>query len=159
MKTDKSQMPHQAGNEENTEEDYKPNTVPAFQRLADLFFSAVLLSYGSYGLWNNDIYIPTKRSGIHLHDLPAWVMFGAIVSACLVMISTCIDHYDKRNNEIKYQRFASTVKLVAWLFFLLSLSMEITRFDGSLIGVVFLVLVFLAMLMFLVWIFRLKRTS
>jgi hypothetical protein len=156
METDKRQMLHQAGYGENTEENYKPNTVPAFQRWKSLFFSAVLLTYGIYGVWINDLYVPGKRSnGTHLQDLPAWVMFGAIFSACLVMISTCIDHYDKRNNEIKYQRFASTSERVAWLFFAMSFTMHIAHFGGSLKDFAALALVSFVMWWLILWIYRL----
>lgn len=154
METENSPTTQHAANDEGIEEkEYKPNKVPLFHRLRNLFSSIALLAYGTYGLWVNDIYIPAgDPQGTHLHDLPAWVMFGAFVSACLVMISVCIDHYDKRNNEINYQRFARTFQYVGWFFFALSASMQITRYDGSLTGLAVLVPVFSGFSLILLWI-------
>jgi hypothetical protein len=157
METDNSPKTQHAANEEGIKgKEYNPNKVPLFHRLRNLFFSMALLAYGTYGLWVNDLYIPAgDPKGIHLHDLPAWVMFGAFVSACLVMISVCIDHYDKRNNEINYQRFASTFQHVAYFFFALSASMQITSYDGSLKGLAVLVPVFSGFSLILLWLARL----
>ena len=83
---------------------HMPNSIPRSERISYLIFSALLLAYGSYGVWTNDLYVPGRRSnGIHLHDVPAWIMYGAIVCACLVMLSVVLDHYDRRNNERHYR--------------------------------------------------------
>jgi hypothetical protein len=107
---------------------YTPNHIPANERMQNAAFSILLFAYGTYGVWVNDLYIPGKRSrGVHLHDVPAWIMYGAIVCACLVMLSVVVDHYDKRNNETNYKRFADTFRLLGWGFFVLSLVMAIIR--------------------------------
>lgn len=140
------------------EKHYKPNQIPASQRLFNLFASVFLLAHGTYGLLINDLYIASKRSrGIHLHDMPAWVMFGAFVSGCLVMISVCLDHYDSRNNEIKYQKFANTFKPLAWIFFALSLSMQMTNFDGNFKSLPVLIAVFAISMLLLFWANRLME--
>lgn len=105
---------------------YKPNFIPADERLKNAVFSILLFAYGSYGVWVNDLYIPGKRSkGIHLHDVPAWIMYGAMICACLVMLSVVVDHYDKRNNENHYKVFAGVFKFLGWVFFVLSLIVAI----------------------------------
>lgn len=107
---------------------YTPNHIPAEQRMRNIAFSVALFAYGSYGVWVNDLYIPGKRSrGIHLHDVPAWIMYGAIICACLVMLSVVVDHYDTRNNEINYKWFADFFTFFGWGFFALSLIMAIIR--------------------------------
>jgi hypothetical protein len=107
---------------------YKPNHIPADERLKNSVFSILLFSYGTYGVWVNDLYIPGKRSkGIHLHDVPAWIMYGAIICACMVMLSVVVDHYDRRNNEANYKWFADVFKFLGWAFFVLSLIMAIIR--------------------------------
>jgi len=107
---------------------YTPNHIPANERLQNAAFSILLFAYGSYGVWVNDLYIPGKRSrGVHLHDVPAWIMYGAITCACLVMLSVVVDHYDKRNNETNYKLFANIFKYLGWGFFALSLMMAIIR--------------------------------
>jgi hypothetical protein len=96
---------------------YTPNHIPAKERMQNIIFSILLFAYGSYGVWVNDLYIPGKRSkGIHLHDVPAWIMYGAIICACLVMFSVVINYYDKRNNEAGYKLFANVFRLLGWGF-------------------------------------------
>ena len=107
---------------------HTPNHIPASERIRHIVFSILLFAYGSYGVYVNDLYLPGKRSkGIHLHDVPAWIMYGAILCACLVMISVVIDHYDKRNNENNYRLFARIFKFLGWGFFVLSLAMAVIR--------------------------------
>jgi TRAP-type C4-dicarboxylate transport system permease small subunit len=107
---------------------HTPNHIPAGERVRNAIFSVLLFAYGSYGVWINDLYIPGKRSkGIHLHDVPAWIMYGAIICACLVMLSVVVDHYDQRNNETNYKLFATTFKYLGLGFFGLSLVMAVIR--------------------------------
>lgn len=108
--------------------DYTPNHIPANERMQNIAFSILLAVYGAYGVWVNDLYIPGKRSkGIHLHDVPAWIMYAAFTCACLVMLSVVVDHYDKRNNETNYKLFANVFRYLGWVFFVLSLIMAIIR--------------------------------
>ncbi|MGZ3802538.1 MAG: hypothetical protein ACXVCL_20435 [Bdellovibrio sp.] len=84
--------------------------------MQNIIFSSLLFAYGT---WINDLYIPGKRKGIHLHDVPAWIMYGAIICACLVMLLVIIDHYDKRNNETCYKFFADVFSPLDGDFFAL----------------------------------------
>lgn len=105
---------------------YIPNKIPSKERLTNIIFSLFLFMYGSYGIFINDIYIPGKRSkGVHLHDEPALFMYGAIICACIVMISVVIDHYDERDNEHKYQAIGRLFKFTGWSLFILSLAYSI----------------------------------
>lgn len=83
---------------------YVPNHIPAGERLTLIVLSLLLLTYGSYGVWTNDLYLPAKRGGIHLNDASAWVMFGAFACACLCTLVLVADHYDRRDNELDYWR-------------------------------------------------------
>lgn len=96
---------------------YVPNDIPSGERIGYIIFSLLLICYGTFGVWVNDLYVPGKRRGIHLHDAPAWVMYGAIICACLVLLSVVIDHYDRRNNERHYRTFASVGGFLGWTFF------------------------------------------
>ncbi len=101
---------------------YIPNRIPLSERILNTVSAVFLLAYGTYGIYVNDLYIPGKRSkGVHLHDVPAWIMYGAFICACLVLISEVIDHYDTRNNEHVYHRFANICKYLGWGFFGLSM--------------------------------------
>lgn len=107
---------------------YTPNHIPAAERTKNIVFSILLFAYGSYGVSVNDLYVPGRRSrGMHLHDVPAWIMYGAIVCACIVMLSVVVDHYDKRNNETNYRLFAENFRFLGWGFFGMSLIMAIFR--------------------------------
>jgi hypothetical protein len=105
---------------------YSPNRIPRKERIVHVVFSILLFAYGGYGVWVNDLYMPGRRGrGIHLHDVPAWVMYGAMLCAVAVMLSVVLDHYDKRNNEVNYQRFANIGKYCGWSLFGLSLVLAI----------------------------------
>lgn len=97
---------------------YIPNHIPLDERALHIILSLLLLAYGGYGVWVNDLYIPGKRSrGVHLHDVSAWIMYGAMICACLVMLSVLLDHYDRRNNETHYRRFAAIGGFLGWSLF------------------------------------------
>ncbi|MDR7133915.1 hypothetical protein J2X06_001099 [Lysobacter niastensis] len=101
---------------------YIPNLIPSGERANHIIFSLLLFAYGGYGVWVNDLYIPGKRSrGVHLHDVPAWLMCGAMICACIVMLSVVADHYDRRNNERHYRIFAEVGKFFGWALFGVSL--------------------------------------
>lgn len=106
---------------------YVPNQIPANARNQYIAFSLLLGAYGTYGVWVNDLYMPARRGSIHLHDAPAWVMYGAILCACLVMLSVVADHYDRRDNEIGYRLFADVFKVIGWILFGLSLIFSAIR--------------------------------
>jgi hypothetical protein len=112
---------------------FSPNHIPAKERVTNTLFAVFLLAYGGYGIWVNDLFIPAGKhgNGIHLHNLSAWVMYGAFICASLVMLSVVVDHYDKRDNEINYKRFADTFRVIGWNFFILSLIIAVIRFFRS----------------------------
>ena len=100
---------------------YLPNHIPTRERLNHLFMSLLLLSYGGYGVWVNDLYIPGKRGGMHLHNSPAWLMYGAMLCACLVMLAVVVDHYDHRDNERHYRTVVKGGSFLGWTMFGISL--------------------------------------
>lgn len=100
---------------------YVPNHIPSGARLGLVLSSLFLLAYGAYGVWVNDLYLPGRRGGIHLHDAAAWTMFGAITCGCIVMLLVIIDHYDRRENELNYWRATRFLRGLGWTCFVLSL--------------------------------------
>ncbi|WP_299775945.1 hypothetical protein [uncultured Pseudoteredinibacter sp.] len=97
---------------------YIPNKISLAERLWNIALSALLLIYGGYGIYINDLYLPARTgSGLSLHDGPAILMFGAFACGALVMLSVVVDHYDERDNEYKYQVFARVFKYLAWSLF------------------------------------------
>lgn len=108
---------------------FSPNHIPTAERVTNTLFAVFLLSYGGYGVWVNDLIIPGKHgSGLHLHGLTAWVMFAALICASLVLLTVVADHYDKRDNEINYKRFADLFRVIGWNLFAVSLIIGVIRF-------------------------------
>ena len=91
---------------------YQPNNIPLKDRMVSKLFSVVLIVYGGYGIYVNDLCIPSRRGGFHLSDEPALLMYAAFICGSLVMLSVVIDHYDERDNEHKYQLFSKFFKLL-----------------------------------------------
>ena len=100
---------------------YTPNHIPSWKRVAYVAASLFLIVYGFHGLWTNDLYVPGRRLGTHLHGASAWIMFLAMLSACTVMLSVVLDHYDQENNEMKYELFARAITVLGWSLFGLAL--------------------------------------
>lgn len=107
---------------------YIPNKIPLEIRKLNIGISLLLLGYGGYGIYVNDLYLPSRRSrGVHLHDEPALIMYGAFICGSLVMLSVVIDHYDKRDNEHKYHIFAQICKYLGWGLFGLALFYDLAN--------------------------------
>lgn len=88
--------------------------------------SLVLVALGAIGVWTGKLLLPGRRtsgpSGIEMSPgITAWLMYGAMTCACLVMLSVVVDHYDRRDNETSYRRFARTFRIVGWALFAVAL--------------------------------------
>ncbi len=94
--------------------DYTPNKIALSERVACALLSVFLTVYGGYGLYKNDLYISARRGGVHFSNEPAWLMYGAFVCGCIVMISVIVDHYDERNNERGYRIFRNVFKYIGF---------------------------------------------
>ncbi len=110
-------------------EQHTPNHIPASERLVYVILSLFLLVYGGCGVWSDHLDIPSKggRVTLTLHGVPAWIMYGACICGCLVMLSVVIDHYDKRNNETKYKQFADVFRMLGLGLVALSLVVAMFR--------------------------------
>lgn len=109
---------------------YRPNKVPPKEQVIFVVFSIFLLVYGTTGIINDDLFIlggsngsrsraATVRTGVHLHGPAAWCIYAGMLCAVACMVSMVIDHYDKRDNEIQYKRFAEITQLLGVLFMFL----------------------------------------
>lgn len=100
---------------------YQPNRVPLHDRIVRAVVAAVIFSYGLYGIVVGDLVLPSKMGHrIHLHGLPALLAFAAMAFAAANLVSMIFDHYDTRNNEERYRRFAKVTSNLAWTCLLLS---------------------------------------
>ena len=108
--------------------DYTPNHIPAKSRWLHSIFALGILAYGAWGVWVDDLFLPGRRGpGIHLHGTPAWVMFGAMACASLMMLLVVVDHYDRRNNEHNYKAIASVVSWVMGGLFFAALGLHLMQ--------------------------------
>lgn len=97
---------------------YVPNSIPASERQANFVLGFSLLAYGYIGLRIDDVMVPlTKRTLLHLHGIPAWLMVGAMICFAAAVLSVVIDHYDHRDNEHHYLRFSKAARAAAWWLF------------------------------------------
>lgn len=107
--------------------DHTPNHIPKAERFLNAVYAAVIVVLGAIGLTTGELLIPGRRSsgpnGLALQGPSAWAMYAAMVCACAVLLSVFADHYDRRNNEINYRRFAQIGKVLGWSFFFLSLAL------------------------------------
>lgn len=66
-----------------------------------------------------------------MHGEPMWIMLGAFACAVANLLSIVIDHYDRRNNEINYRRFAKVTRILGWVLFGLAIVLDIFVFKRS----------------------------
>jgi hypothetical protein len=107
-----------------TEMKYTPNHISFGERVFHILLSLGLIGYGLLGFLENDLYLPGKRRGIHLHGTPALMMFIAMLCAAAAFLSVVIDHYDKRDNERYHRFFARLGEVAGWTFFGLALALD-----------------------------------
>ena len=90
-----------------------PNHISYDERTKCILFAAALLIYGTIGWFNDDIYIPGKRGrGIHFHGTACTLIYEAFIFGAANFASVVVDHYDGRNNETNYQRFAKVTRII-----------------------------------------------
>jgi MFS family permease len=105
---------------------YSPNRIDLSTRVFHVLSSLGLLAYGAFGLWIDDLYVPGKRGkGIHFHGIAAVTMFFAMLSACVVLCSVVVDHYDRRDNESAYRRVATYGEFVGWSLMFAAVLLEL----------------------------------
>ncbi|WP_202842208.1 hypothetical protein [Luteimonas saliphila] len=106
--------------------DYTPNHISGSERFISVLYAVVIIAIGVLGLTTGDLLIPGRRTsgptGVALQGPAAWAMYAAMVCACAVLLSVVVDHYDRRDNEIDYRRFARIGKVLGWCLFFLSLA-------------------------------------
>lgn len=109
--------------------EYTPNHIPKSARILNVVLSTILLIYGGFGVWADDLFLPGRAtSGVHLHGEPAWIMYAAMIVASFNLLSVVVDHYDRRNNETNYRQFARITQVGGWLLFGSALLLDIIIF-------------------------------
>lgn len=110
---------------------YQPNVVPRGVRLGRTAAALFVLAYAVYGLLIDDLVIEfpvrqrsTLGGALHLHGVVAWTMAAAMLCAVAVLVSAVVDHYDKRDNEAAYRRFAARGYEAAWTLGIVAILMH-----------------------------------
>jgi hypothetical protein len=111
---------------------YTPNHIPYKGRVLSIIFSTLLLGYGIVAFVIDDLYLPGRRSGgMHLHGNSLYIMLAAFACAAANLVSVVVDHYDRRNNETNYRRFARVTRILGWLLFGLAIILDILVFHTA----------------------------
>ena len=87
-------------------ESYVPNAVPKSKRVFGVIWSLFLLLYGVFSFFKGDLWIPGvgAASGISFTGEALIIVLVAIFFSCCNLLLPVIDHFDKRDNEIIYQK-------------------------------------------------------
>ena len=87
--------------------EWKPNAIALTERVASVLLASILLLYGLSGLFTGGFSVSfTKGSaGLNITGRPAWLLAAAAFTSALVPLSVLLDHYDKRDNEVRYRTF------------------------------------------------------
>jgi hypothetical protein len=97
--------------------------IPLAERIVHVLLSIFLICYGVHGLLTDDLFLPSKHGrGTHLHGTPMVLMIISMACATIVLMSTVIDYYDRRDNDRSYKLFARIAGYCGWTFFVLSLA-------------------------------------
>ncbi|MGF1727792.1 hypothetical protein [Photobacterium nomapromontoriensis] len=95
-----------------------PNEVPLSRRIRNIFLVVSLLVYAGYSMYIDEIIIPTENGILYVNGNLIFGVHLAIICAVIVLLLEVADHYDKRANESKYEKWSSFFnKLGNILFF------------------------------------------
>ena len=87
---------------------YKPNIVSIRERIITIIIVPIGFVYYTNQLITNGYIeiIFEQRSGlISYYGISAYVLYFGLISLLSAQVSVLVDHYDKRDNEIKYFNF------------------------------------------------------
>ncbi|GDY11968.1 hypothetical protein LBMAG53_08460 [Planctomycetota bacterium] len=105
---------------------YLPNHIPPEKRVSYMLLVTAMLTYGIYGIWEDDLWIPAKHGdGVHFHGFPAWVFFAALLLSAASVLTIVVDHYDRRNNEDFYGKLSMALGNSAFLMFISAIACQL----------------------------------
>lgn len=102
-----------------------PNFVPKKERFKNSLIAVFLLLYGGYGIATGSLLFPARGGALELYGAPAWVMYIALIFTSLKLLAVVLDHYDKRDNQSTYKSFNRFFKVMAWIFFIISIILAV----------------------------------
>ena len=94
--------------------DHIPNRISPSERTGYILFAAALIIYGSIAWYNGEIYIPVRNiEGLRFTGTACGLVCSGLFVGAVTCLSFVANYYDKRNNEIYYERFAGVTRIVA----------------------------------------------
>ncbi|MDH4319742.1 MAG: hypothetical protein OEV64_15275 [Desulfobulbaceae bacterium] len=94
---------------------YLPNTVSEMKQAVNILLSLGIVAYVVHGLVVDSLLVPAKRGEyLEFHGYSAYILAFSALLMVLNIISTVVDHYDRRNNEIKYVQAKKILFRSAW---------------------------------------------
>lgn len=104
-----------------------PNQISKLLRRKYLLQSFGIALYAIFGLCLGKVAIPIRFQAYTFEGVAALVLISAMFMAIFNMLSVVIDHYDKRNNEHIYQRFARFTHILGWVLFVLAIILKVIQ--------------------------------
>ncbi|TMN73604.1 hypothetical protein CWB85_02755 [Pseudoalteromonas sp. S1727] len=92
-------------------EQYVPNSLTRTHRVFNVLLILALITYGGYGIYFEELYLPLDEDAeLTLYGTSIYIACTAFGFGCLILLAQIIDHYDKRDNEQKYDRFIAVCR-------------------------------------------------
>ena len=97
-------------------------TLILTKRMLSLTLALLLLLWGGYGLYVDDLLIPPLFEKTVSHTShPTYLMFSAFICGAMMLTSSVLNQYELKNNEPTQPSFARYVGWFGWFFFLAAL--------------------------------------
>jgi len=104
-----------------------PNHISGPLRRRYVLQSIAITAYAAFGLYVGKIVLPAKLHAFVFKGVPAFVLVAAMLMAILNMLSVVLDHHDKRDNELNYERFAEFTRMLGWLLLGLATILQVLQ--------------------------------
>jgi hypothetical protein len=105
--------------------------ISTVERLAYLILASFLLVYGTISLINDGLYIPGKFGGAVFHGIPLIILYSSMLCFATYCVLKIVRHYDKKENEMDYGRFAKLASFLGFGLFIAALLLETFVFQNS----------------------------
>jgi hypothetical protein len=98
------------------------NSVTLESLVGAMLLSSVFLVYGAYGLYKNDLLLPTRVGIQHLQNIDAIAFYAVVligVPTNVIKLREWMKHGDGNSNAFKTADFYSNLSLYAYIVFLI----------------------------------------
>ncbi len=110
-----------------TEGVHYPNHISRPLRRKYVFQSLVISLYAVFGLYFGKIVLPARARSFEFEGFPAFVLVAAMLMAVVNMLSVVLDHHDRRDNEMNYEKFARITRVLGWVLLGLATILQVIQ--------------------------------